>query len=169
MNGKQAEKGPVAWAWLATVLAAVLLLFHVFLDRGPSRLVRAVGIGALLLSVCFMFPPFVLLKRYGRPRRGRPYFCATTVVDRGVYRIVRHPQYVGYVLLVSGFAALSQHPVSATLAVLSACAFCLQALEEEKFCQAQFGESYRDYVRRVPRFNFLVGLVRYLASIWKRA
>jgi protein-S-isoprenylcysteine O-methyltransferase Ste14 len=169
VNLRQEQKAPAAWHWLGTLSAAALVVMQFFLPRGENGPVRAVGIGSLALSVLFMFPPFVLLKRYGRPRQGQPYFCTTTVVDRGVFAIVRHPQYLGYVLLVLGFAALSQHPVAAVLALLSACSFYLQALREESFCKRQLGESYGAYMRRVPRFNFLAGLFRYLTSKIRRA
>jgi protein-S-isoprenylcysteine O-methyltransferase Ste14 len=84
------------------------------------------------------------------------------VVDRGLYAVVRHPQYLGYILLGCGFALLSQHRVSVLLAVIAAVLFYAQAVAEERACLAEFGEPYARYCRRVPRFSVILGLFRLL-------
>ncbi len=168
MSVAKQQKEPVGWHWGAAVLAVAVLVTQFLLERGENPYVRAAGIGCLFLSPIFIFPPFLLLARHGRPPRGKPYYCTTTVVDRGVYSIVRHPQYVGYALLTLGFAALSQHPITSILAVCSAGAFYVQSLTEEGFHRNQPGQDYSDYMRRVPRFNFLVGLFRYVfGPMWR--
>ena len=156
------------WHWVAAVLAGAVLVTQFILERGGNPYVRAAGIASLLLSPIFIFPPFLLLMRHGRSPRGKPYYCTTAVVDRGVYSIVRHPQYVGYVLLTLGFAALSQHPLTSILAVCSAGAFYVQSLQEEAFHRKRPGQGYSEYMRRVPRFNFLAGLFRYLFARTRR-
>jgi len=78
----------------------------------------------------------------------RAHKLATT----GIYAKVRHPQYVGFILVMLGF--LLQWPTLLTLAmfpVLVVMYFRL-AWTEEKTALAEFGESYRDYMRRVPAF-----------------
>jgi len=168
MNVPKQQKEPVGWIWVAAAFAVAVLVAQLLLERGANPYFRATGIACLLLSPIFIFPPFLILMRYGEPPRGQPYCCTTAVVDRGVYSIVRHPQYVGYVLLTLGFAALSQQPLTWILAVCSAGAFYVQSLSEEAFFRKQPGQDYSEYMRRVPRFNFLVGLFRYLfARIWR--
>jgi protein-S-isoprenylcysteine O-methyltransferase Ste14 len=76
-------------------------------------------------------------------------------VDRGIYRISRHPQIVmsSLVLLGAGIAAGSW----AALILLAAARFFGHwgLVAEEEVCLTKFGESYRQYLRRVPRY-FLV-------------
>ncbi len=158
------QKQPVGWLWVAAAFSAAVLVTQWLLERGVNPYFRAAGIVCLVLSPIFIFPPFLVLMRYGKPRRGQPYYCTTAVVDRGVYSIVRHPQYVGYVLLTLGFAALSQHTLTSILAVCSAGAFYVQSLKEETLFRKQLGRDYSAYMRRVPRFNFLAGFLRYLVS-----
>ncbi len=168
MSVSKQQKEPVAWHWGAAGLAVVVLVTQSFLERGDEPYIRAAGIACLLLSAIFIFPPFLLLASHGRPPRGKPYYRTTKVVDRGVYAIVRHPQYVGYSLLALGFAALSQHPITSVFALCSAGAFYVQSLAEEAFHRNQPGQDYPDYMRRVPRFNFLVGLFRYVfGQMWR--
>jgi protein-S-isoprenylcysteine O-methyltransferase Ste14 len=85
---------------------------------------------------------------------------ANAVVDRGLYAIVRHPQYLGYMFLACGFALLSQHWMTAVLAVVGITMFYGQAVREERTCLAAFGEPYARYRRQVPRFNAILGIIR---------
>ena len=85
------------------------------------------------------------------------------VVDRGLYAIVRHPQYLGYMLLVLGFICLFQNPIIGALGALAIALFYGQVVREERHCIQKFGKEYEDYVQRVPRFNFILGIIRVLA------
>ena len=163
MDVAEHENEPVVWHWVAAVCGVTVLVSQLFLERGGNSYIRAAGIAGLLASGVFIFPPFLLLARYRGRSPGEPYYRTTTIVDRGVYSIVRHPQYVGYVLLVLGFAALTQHAIIWVLAACSAGGFYCQSLKEEGLCRERSGEEYLEYMRRVPRFNFPAGLCRYLA------
>jgi protein-S-isoprenylcysteine O-methyltransferase Ste14 len=168
MSVPKQQRQSVGWLWVAAAFFVAVLVIQLLLERGVNPYYRAAGIACLLLSPIFIFPPFLLLARYGRPPRGQPYCCTTAVVERGVYSIVRHPQYVGYVLLTLGFAALSQHTLTSILAACSAGAFYGQSFREETLLRKQLGQDYSEYMRRVPRFNFLAGLFRSLFARMRR-
>jgi protein-S-isoprenylcysteine O-methyltransferase Ste14 len=70
----------------------------------------------------------------------------------GPYAHVRHPQYVGFVLVMLGF--LVQWPTLLTLAMFPVLVWMYVHLarQEEREVRAQFGEVYADYARRVPAF-----------------
>jgi protein-S-isoprenylcysteine O-methyltransferase Ste14 len=70
----------------------------------------------------------------------------------GPYARLRHPQYVGFVLIMLGF--LLQWPTLVTLAMFPILAFMYARLakREEEDMLAQFGEEYRRYRERVPAF-----------------
>jgi len=148
--------------WAAVIAVAVLLGAQFLLPRGTIGWLSACGAGALLLAPVFIFPPFFTLSRRGGVPPGKPYYETTRVVDRGVFAIVRHPQYLGYILLAVGFALLSQHPVTWALAAIAVACFVLYAGQEERECTRRLGQRYTDYRRRVPRFNFVLGLARLL-------
>lgn len=82
---------------------------------------------------------------YAAQREGR---LATT----GAYAYVRHPQYVGFVLVLLGF--LVQWPTLLTLAMFPflVIMYVRLARSEEREALAAFGEEYRAYMRRVPAF-----------------
>lgn len=70
----------------------------------------------------------------------------------GTYAYVRHPQYVGFVLVLLGF--LVQWPTLLTLAMFPflVVMYVRLARNEEHEALAQFGEIYAAYMRRVPAF-----------------
>ncbi len=168
MSATEQQKEPAAWLWVAGACSLVVMLAQCFLERDGNSFIRASGVASLLLSGVFIFPPFLLLARRGGCPSGKPYYHTTEVVDRGIYSIVRHPQYVGYILLTLGFAALAQHAITWSLAVCSAIGFCLQSLSEEASNRSKLGEDYLEYMQRVPRFNFLAGLFRLISARTRR-
>lgn len=70
----------------------------------------------------------------------------------GVYAWIRHPQYVGFVLVMFGF--LLQWPTLLTLAMFPVLTFMYArlALIEERKALAEFGDAYRRYMLDVPGF-----------------
>ena len=88
----------------------------------------------------------------------------TAVVQRGPYRLIRHPQYLGYMLLSIGFGLIKQQWLVLFLGIFAIGLFMLLAAAEEAELHHRFGEQYADYCRQVPRFNLLLGLIRYLRN-----
>jgi protein-S-isoprenylcysteine O-methyltransferase Ste14 len=78
----------------------------------------------------------------------REHKLATT----GAYARIRHPQYVGFVLIMFGF--LLQWPTLVTLAMFPILVFMYVrlALREEREALAQFGDAYARYAAQTPRF-----------------
>ena len=70
----------------------------------------------------------------------------------GPYARVRHPQYVGFVLVMFGF--LLQWPTLLTLAMFPVLLWMYVRLArtEEREAIAAFGDAYRRYAARVPAF-----------------
>jgi protein-S-isoprenylcysteine O-methyltransferase Ste14 len=80
----------------------------------------------------------------------------TTPVDqpvtKGLYRVSRHPQivsltviFLGICLMIGSWAALLALAASRVLQHYG-------ILGEEEACLAEYGESYRAYLERVPRY-----------------
>lgn len=70
----------------------------------------------------------------------------------GAYSYVRHPQYVGFVLVMLGF--LVQWPTVLTLAMFPVLVvmYVKLARAEERESLREFGGAYRDYMAEVPAF-----------------
>ena len=78
----------------------------------------------------------------------RAHRLATT----GAYARIRHPQYVGFVLIMTGF--LLQWPTLVTLSMFPILVFMYARLarREEADMLARYGDEYRRYVAKVPAF-----------------
>ena len=103
-----------------------------------------------LLSYVFIGGGFVLLSSawnvlYQAQRRHR---LATT----GPYAKIRHPQYDAFVLIMFGF--LLQWPTILTLLMFPVLVWMYARLArtEERDTEAGFGEQWREYAARTPRF-----------------
>lgn len=87
------------------------------------------------------------------------------LIKEGPFRIVRHPEYSFYIwLFISLSVALS--PVFRFTAlsiigdILLIIGFTILAKQEEAFNIRKWGDEYRQYMREVPRFNYIQGLWR---------
>ncbi|NJD53514.1 MAG: isoprenylcysteine carboxylmethyltransferase family protein [Candidatus Methanoperedens sp.] len=74
------------------------------------------------------------------------------LVTGGIYRYVRHPQYLGLIVLTVGL--LIQWPTIITLLMWPVLVLMYHRLakKEEKEAMEAFGERYEEYRRRVPMF-----------------
>lgn len=77
---------------------------------------------------------------------------ARSLATAGPYRYVRHPQYVGFILVMLGF--LVQWPTILTLAMFPVLTvmYVKLARDEERAVRAEFGEAYDKYAAEVPGF-----------------
>ncbi len=102
------------------------------------------------LSFLFIGGGFILISKgwqilYAAQRRH-------ALATGGVYAHVRHPQYVGFILVMFGF--LLQWPTILTLAMFSVLVFMYTRLArtEERTALSEFGSTYERYMRDVPGF-----------------
>ncbi len=146
--------------YLATLLTLSTIALSVLLDvpgGGPIRYLAPVfGVSGL----CLAFLPFFTLRRYGEALPGESYMMTTTVVDHGIYAVVRHPQYLGYMCLNVTFMLISPHWLIVLVGSSAIMLLYLFARQEEKRLIKKFGEAYQEYMSRVPRFNIILGVVR---------
>jgi protein-S-isoprenylcysteine O-methyltransferase Ste14 len=74
------------------------------------------------------------------------------VIDRGLYRHLRHPSYTGTFLTILGFGlALTNGLSLAILLILPGLAYYFRMRVEEAALLEAFGEEYRAYMRRTKR------------------
>lgn len=157
---KKEKSVPKLFAWIASTTLIILIIASQFLPRGYHPGLRLGGVVILLTAPLFIFLPFFLLSNYGKNEVEGTYIQTSKVVNKGLFAILRHPQYLGYMMLGVGFTLLSQNLVVLCLAVISIICFYLQAIKEEEYCLNQFGEVYENYLLQVPRFNFILGVWR---------
>ncbi|MDI1345389.1 MAG: isoprenylcysteine carboxylmethyltransferase family protein [Pseudolabrys sp.] len=103
-----------------------------------------------ILSFAFIVGGFILISAAWKVLYDAQH--KRTLATAGPYGYVRHPQYVGFILVMFGF--LLQWPTLLTLAMFPVLTFMYAKLakSEEREAIAEFGDAYTLYVAEVPAF-----------------
>jgi protein-S-isoprenylcysteine O-methyltransferase Ste14 len=73
-------------------------------------------------------------------------------VTKGLYRYSRHPVYIGVFVQHIGIGIASASGLFLLLAVVQVVLSALTAPAEERFCCEKYGDTYREYMNRTPRW-----------------
>jgi protein-S-isoprenylcysteine O-methyltransferase Ste14 len=127
----------------------------------PTANSTRINIGWLIIFISGVFGwlPIFTFRSRGEVE-GKSYIDTTVLVDSGIYNIVRHPQYLAGLIINFGVVLITFHWLVITLGLLSVGMYYWSAMVEEDQNIEKFGESYQIYMRRVPRFNFILGIAR---------
>jgi len=103
-----------------------------------------------MLSFLFIGGGFILLASawdvlYAAQREGK-------LAIAGPYARIRHPQYVGFILIMLGFLMQWLTLVTLVMFPILVYMYLRLARSEEREAEARFGEQYRQYAGRTPAF-----------------
>jgi protein-S-isoprenylcysteine O-methyltransferase Ste14 len=152
---------PFLLSSIAGVLTVAQIILAFFLRwPGPEALEWA-GWICLWTSAIFGWLPIITFRRKGGVPQGQSYIKTTILVDTGIYAIVRHPQGgTAWLLINLGVMLIARHWSSVALGVPSMVLVYLDTLKADQYCIEKFGDAYRRYMERVPRVNFVAGIMR---------
>lgn len=145
-GGARVRVPPPLWFLAAIVAGAFLpgLRLGIVASGPPGGVLAALGVALLLWSVRWF-------RRTGQDTR--PWTPSRELIRRGPYRFSRNPMYVGMTVLTIGIGGLLARGWIALLAPLALLAVHRTAvLREEAYLAEQFGEPYREYMKRVRRY-----------------
>jgi protein-S-isoprenylcysteine O-methyltransferase Ste14 len=74
------------------------------------------------------------------------------IVERGPYRWIRNPMYLGHLIFLAGLALALMSWIGAAVWLLHAFWFDRRVRDDERRLGERFGAPYRDYCRRVKRW-----------------
>ena len=159
--------GPPGWeGWIAILMLAQIIVGIVYGTLfGPYlsiEILRYIGWVVGVISLPFFLSPMIYFTKRGMPGKGKALMDTTVVVDSGTYGIVRHPQILGCMLLMSASILVSQHWLSAIIGVPIIVWSYIEVLKEEKGLIMKFGDDYKSYMQKVPRIDFLLGIIKLL-------
>jgi len=140
------------------MLAAWLLY-----DPGANSSIINLGWVVIFLSAIFGWLPIFTFRSRGKVK-GKSYVDTTALVDSGIYRIVRHPQYLAGILINIGLSLITTHWLVVLSGAISWLIYFQNTYSEEEKNLEKFGDAYRNYQQRVPRLNFILGLIRLLTT-----
>jgi protein-S-isoprenylcysteine O-methyltransferase Ste14 len=154
-----------ALIYLAALCTLGQIGLALFIDNPAAPLpLAALALMSGLLALVLMFWPLFSRARFTNTPLGTGATYPTAVCDQGPYALVRHPQYLGYMLLNLTFILTNPHWLSILLGATAVLCFTLYARQEEQQLLDQFGPGYETYRQRVPAFNLPLGLLRQFRS-----
>ncbi len=118
-------------------------------------------------SIIFGVLPVITFRMKGDVPERSSYIQTTKLVDKGIYAIVRHPQYLAGILWSIALVFISQHWVVDILCVPVIAATYFDSLKANKRLIEKFGEEYVEYMKRVPSLNALWGILKLLYRCFK--
>lgn len=121
-------------------LACLVLMFLAPLRMGSIAFI----VGAILYTLGLIGLVFAIITFKHTPL-GQP-------VEKGIYRISRHPQIAMLFVLFLGICLATGSWLALFTLVMSRLFQHYGILAEEQACLQQYGDSYRAYMKRVPRY-----------------
>lgn len=164
----KSKKSIILAVILTTLAVGQLVLSFLLYNNNGRPIFRNVGWVVLWLSAVFGWLPIYTFKKWGGVSKGKSYIQTTTLVDRGIYAVVRHPQYLAGMLIAVGLILIAQHWLVAVLGVVALVIYYVDTYEEEASAIEKFGENYVKYRELVPRLNFIAGIIRLLRQRYQR-
>ena len=141
---------PLAYLLVAILLTVALHLLLPFRELIPFPW-RLVGLLPILLGIILNVLADRSLKRH--ETTVKPFAVSRTLVTEGVYRVSRHPMYLGMVLIIAGIAALLGSLASWLILPLLAVLLDARFVRiEESMLAETFGEAYRRYRQQARRW-----------------
>ena len=144
-------------------ISQIILGIYLLSEDTQTQLLAYGGVALYVLSgIVFGMLPVMEFRKKGRVRQVKSYIHTTQLVDTGIYSIVRHPQYVTFILWAIAGILLFQHWVIIPLGILIIPLTYIDLIRADKSSIEKFGEDYKAYMKRVPRANFLLGIIQHL-------
>ena len=148
-----------------TLLFISQIIFGIYFLSEVSQieLLAYAGVALYILSgIVFGMLPVIEFRKKGRVKKGKSYIYTTQLVDTGIYSIVRHPQFVTFILWAFAGMLLFQHWIIILLGIPIIPLTYIDLIRADKSSLEKFGEDYKAYMKKVPRANLLLGIIRRL-------
>jgi protein-S-isoprenylcysteine O-methyltransferase Ste14 len=101
-----------------------------------------------------------VLRSKGGVAKGEGYVQTTVLVDSSIYSVVRHPQYLGWLLMYPAMMLFNPHWLIVGLGLLGMACVYLFTRQEDEHLVEKFGKPYGRYMQTVPRMNLIAGIVQ---------
>ncbi|MFC1962206.1 methyltransferase family protein [Chloroflexota bacterium] len=129
-------------SYISMPLWLLVTAYSIFLPLKTGTIFFYVGITIFLLGLIINTGATI---NFGKTPINKP-------VTRGVYRLSRHPIYLGLLLIYLSVGIASVSWLFLVLTAFSAILINLSVADEERYCLNKYGDAYREYMNRTPRW-----------------
>lgn len=141
----------LALSWLPVSILLVVYHRELLRSNWPAAWRSIVGLALIALEMWI----FLRVKRDlgGARLVGAAELSSGGQIERaGIYARIRHPRYVGSLLALIGACLIGGTRATWIVVAIWTILTIVAVGMEERELQTRFGDSYREYCRRVPRF-----------------
>jgi protein-S-isoprenylcysteine O-methyltransferase Ste14 len=137
--------------YLSGVVIGAVVNWMKPLPVSHSSFVRIIGLVVVILGIIWTNWGRLAMKAHGT--NINPTKPTTTIVRSGPYRLSRNPLYLGLTIVYLGLSlAVNSWWCLLLLIPISLLMHFQVVLREERYLDRKFGETYREYQRRVRRY-----------------
>ena len=126
-----------------SILYVLFFIYSVFLPFKVGTVWFYIGLPITLVGL--ILSTIAAVNFAATPLR---YKCVT----KGLYRYSRHPMYLTLFLLFLGVGIASASWILLLFAIVSMILWVPLSISEEQFCLEHYGDAYREYMNRTPRW-----------------
>jgi protein-S-isoprenylcysteine O-methyltransferase Ste14 len=138
------------------------LLFALLFHNPTSQVLFVLGNALGAVGILLIILAMNTLRRRGEIRSDQDFTSTTLVVKQGVYSIVRHPLYLGWLLAYPAAMLVSQHWLIVVLGAIGMASIVQITRSADGQLIAKFGSEYETYIKDVPPLNIITGIGRKL-------
>ena len=117
---------------------------------------QIIGLVILVIGSTVVIAAFAALKRKGKPESG--WENTTVIISSEIFRVVRHPLYLGTAIVATGLALIFQSIPTTILGIVTIFCCWMASRKEDAFNADKFGDNYKEYMEKVPSWNAFKGL-----------
>jgi protein-S-isoprenylcysteine O-methyltransferase Ste14 len=153
-------------AFISSGLAGIFIVTQfilIFFFSIPGLLILRI-MGYCLWGLCIILgcAPVYTFRKYGAVPKGQNYMLTEKLVTQGIFAIVRHPQFLCMPLMPVALTLISQHWIVITIDVPALVLGIISIQGADEGGIEKFGDEYREYMKRVPGFNIILGFWKFL-------
>jgi protein-S-isoprenylcysteine O-methyltransferase Ste14 len=149
------------WGPLLIVQIVLVFIFDIFNEAGFDT-VMYIGWVIWAFSLVLGWLPIFIFKRKGGVPKGKGFVHTTILVDSGLYSIIRHPQYTSGILFSLSLVLISQSWLILAIGAVVMPLLYVDIIMADKYEVEKFGNEYKRYMKKVPRTNIILGIIRLL-------
>ena len=151
--------GMLVWGGAIVILVLAWILSW-FLTRPDA--VRALWYVGWVVWVCGAILIILPLIMIYRRAKGKGWLDTMPIVDSGIYSLVRHPLYLGWLLMYVVVIFFGQHWIPLVMGIAGIACVYLISVQEDIRLVISLGDDYVRYMQKTPRMNIFLGIVRVL-------
>ena len=142
-------------------ISQIIIGVYLLQDLSQIEIVAYAGVGLYFFSgIVFGLLPVFEFRKKGGVKKEQSYIHTTKLVDTGIYSVVRHPQYITFIMFAISGMLLFQHWIVILLGVPVIPFTYVDLLKADEDAIQKFGDDYKVYMKKVPRANFILGIIR---------